>query len=424
MDKEMKNTNIYILLLMIFSGISLSSCGGGGGSNDILSQNDTSSVVEGVLIDSAIEGVYFESETQSGTTDSNGKFTFKQGEVVDFYIGDVLLGSALGDDLITPINFVSGAVDETDPQVTNILRFVQALDDDSNPDNGIFVSNNTRNALKDQVLDFSLNEADFESAFNGLSSAVLGNISLVSVSDARAHFVDSVDFLSGDQIISGVRSCRVSYLYDDTIYSQICFKNFPVTESCENSGLLETDLTGVDSNISITYQLSNSCSDTDSIFDASLLGDVESGTYGRVFLFGDDMTTVGTSFAPESADSVDVVINGETVTAGLTWSGQNGFDSDSAVGTLNVTEELISLRFAVFDDETFQSHLYVYSLDCNESDTNIIEFNSDCHFYSINNLNKRVMFNGVTLQVHPFDSEASIVNQATAPITLQGTLKW
>ena len=94
----------------------------------------------GTFIDSAVEGVVFTTATQSGTTDSAGTFIYLPGEVVSFYIGDILIGTATGSALLTPLDFVTGAIDETDPQVTNILRFVQSLDADNDPDNGITIS--------------------------------------------------------------------------------------------------------------------------------------------------------------------------------------------------------------------------------------------------------------------------------------------
>jgi hypothetical protein len=53
--------------------------------------------------------------------------------VVTFSIGGITLGSAVGQPQLTPIDLVPGAIDATDQQVTNILRFVQSLDADSDP---------------------------------------------------------------------------------------------------------------------------------------------------------------------------------------------------------------------------------------------------------------------------------------------------
>lgn len=189
---------LFLQILFVFAfSVSLFGCSGGGGETSTI---PASSSLQGVLIDSAVEGVRFESATESGLTNSSGAFTYKEGEVISFFIGDILLGSSPGADLVTPIDFVSGATDETNSEVTNILRFVQTLDSDSNPDNGIQITAATSATLTGQALDFSLSESEFEAVFDVLSGAVLGSISLVSVADAQKHFVNSVDFLNGSVI--------------------------------------------------------------------------------------------------------------------------------------------------------------------------------------------------------------------------------
>jgi len=116
------------------------------------------------------------------------------GEIVSLYIGDIFLGSAPGKSLLTPLDLVSGAIDETDPQVTNILRFTQSLDSDNDPDNGISISNIVATQALGQSLDFSLATADFEIAANALISMLTSGevTTLVDASAAQAHFVGSL----------------------------------------------------------------------------------------------------------------------------------------------------------------------------------------------------------------------------------------
>ncbi len=147
----------------------------------------------GTFIDSAVEGVVFTTATQSGTTDSAGTFIYLPGEVVSFYIGDILIGTATGSALLTPLDFVPGAIDETDPQVTNILRFVQSLDADNDPDNGITILAAVALAAAGQSLDFSLATGAFETAANALLTVLTSGAvnTLIDASAAQAHFTGS-----------------------------------------------------------------------------------------------------------------------------------------------------------------------------------------------------------------------------------------
>ena len=147
---------------------------------------------QGVFIDSAVEGITYTTPTRSGTTDSSGTFVYLFGELVTFSIGGITLGSAAGQPQLTPIDLVPGAIDATDQQVTNILRFVQSLDADSDPSNGISIPAAVLANAAGQTLDFNQATVAFEADANALL-ALLYPVpamppALVSEAAALAHF--------------------------------------------------------------------------------------------------------------------------------------------------------------------------------------------------------------------------------------------
>jgi para-nitrobenzyl esterase len=115
----------------------LAACSGGGGTAP-LAAVDTPST--GVFLDDAVEGLQYETDTLQGTTNSQGEFLYHQGETVRFHIGDIDLGQAEAEPVMTPIHLVNGATDETDPTVTNMLVFLQTMDVDGDPANGIHIT--------------------------------------------------------------------------------------------------------------------------------------------------------------------------------------------------------------------------------------------------------------------------------------------
>jgi hypothetical protein len=133
---------------------------------------------------------FYSTATLSGTTDADGTFTYFPSEVVSFYIGDILIGSAEGQDILTPLEFVPDAEDASHPEVTSILRFLQSLDEDGDPDNGITISQLTITQAASQELDFTLSEADFETAADALLSVLTGGevIELIDAAAALEHF--------------------------------------------------------------------------------------------------------------------------------------------------------------------------------------------------------------------------------------------
>lgn len=140
------------------------SCGGGGG--DPVPIPPTQSPKEGVFLDSAVEGIGYNTDTKNGLTDSDGTFTYQEGEIIKFTIGDILIGQALAKEILTPIDLVEGANDETNPTVTNICRFLQTLDNDNNLDNGISIIEAVRNAAKGEAINFDVNQIEFENDQN------------------------------------------------------------------------------------------------------------------------------------------------------------------------------------------------------------------------------------------------------------------
>jgi hypothetical protein len=78
--------------------LTLTSCGGSGGSDSTTATataTETETVSTGVFIDSAVEGLQYETSTQSGTTNSLGEYDYLAGETVTFSIGGIVLGSTI-----------------------------------------------------------------------------------------------------------------------------------------------------------------------------------------------------------------------------------------------------------------------------------------------------------------------------------------
>ena len=152
---------VKIPILIVAVMIGLIGCGGsgdGGGSNSA----PMSVVQEGVFVDSPVQGLHYETDTQSGTTDVNGKFFYMEGETVTFSMGDLVLGEALAAPVMTPIDMVPDATDETNPTVTNMIRFMQTLDEDNNFDNGIFLPPYVMEELQGRQINFNMDPVEFE----------------------------------------------------------------------------------------------------------------------------------------------------------------------------------------------------------------------------------------------------------------------
>jgi hypothetical protein len=151
-----------LLSVLCISVLTITSCGGGGGSGSSGTVNTGNANLQtGQLIDSVVEGVEYQTATQSGLTDANGNFVYLPGETVSFYIGGVPLGHAIGANRLTPVDLVIGAVDETNPTVTNICRLLISLDVDGDPSNGISITAAIRGEVEGRPIDFTIPNDEF-----------------------------------------------------------------------------------------------------------------------------------------------------------------------------------------------------------------------------------------------------------------------
>lgn len=109
--------------------------------------------LRGQFVDSPVSGIAYTTATQSGLTDSEGYFTFKEGEEVTFSLGELTLGTVMGQPEVTLFE-LSGAEptigneaissdlfhNTNYKKTANIAILLQTFDFDGNPDNGIEIT--------------------------------------------------------------------------------------------------------------------------------------------------------------------------------------------------------------------------------------------------------------------------------------------
>lgn len=125
-------------------------CGGGTGAFS------PGTPMTGVFLDSPVSGLGYETPAYHGTTGTGGAFSYQEGETVRFFVGDITLCEVQAMPIVTPMDCVGGAADVTHPMVTNMLVFLQSLDFDGNPENGIDINELMHREAMGMHLDFAL----------------------------------------------------------------------------------------------------------------------------------------------------------------------------------------------------------------------------------------------------------------------------
>ena len=158
----MPNTHMWVILRKLVpavAALALVSCGSGdGGWQGTVAGQTPASVTTGVFVDDPVQGLHYARGAYSGTTDAEGTFRCLRGEVVTFSVGDVTLGSTRCASVVTLLDLVPGA-DSDQPQVQAIASFLQSLDGDGDPQNGVIsITSTVRNWIAGAIADQGLGQ--------------------------------------------------------------------------------------------------------------------------------------------------------------------------------------------------------------------------------------------------------------------------
>src|SRR4051812_33554761 len=104
-------------------------------------------------------GLKYQTPTMSGFTTDDGEFQYRQGEVITFLVGGVVLGSveaASRLNLAQLANRVAGKIDKLhDPSITNLGRFIHTLDQDGNIETGVKIAPVVHELIGSAPINFS-----------------------------------------------------------------------------------------------------------------------------------------------------------------------------------------------------------------------------------------------------------------------------
>ena len=186
------NVSNRLALLASLTGL-LAACGGGGDDAAApaapVGAGPAAATTKGRFIDSAVANLGYTCgvapNQTSGVTDSLGQFDFVPATPAPsctFKVGAVVLGSAAADAVLTPYSLVAGATPGTaNTTVTNIARFLQSIDSDNNPANGITIQAETNAALSGAAAAaLSFSSPGFDAAAPALVAGAIPGRALVA----------------------------------------------------------------------------------------------------------------------------------------------------------------------------------------------------------------------------------------------------
>ncbi len=127
--------NILPLSLALALAAALSACGAGGDEEEQIV-----ATTSGVFRDAPVSGLWYQSRTGNGYTNSKGQFPYKPGEVYTFFVGQLKLGAYTPDRdnaMVTPASLVPAGTANREAIIVNISRLLMTLDEDNDASDGI-----------------------------------------------------------------------------------------------------------------------------------------------------------------------------------------------------------------------------------------------------------------------------------------------
>lgn len=216
----MYKNQLKYLSLVTCATLIITGCGGGGGSSTTTSTTSYT----GQVIDSYISNVSFSCGNINGITDENGSFTCNELPVT-FKIGNILLGTISSiptDGHIFPHDLLSiERTNLTDSNLIKMAQFLQTIDSNDNPNDGITV---------DDVTISSLESEDSYLTFDGTEISK----TLVTEETAIAHLQDSLDF------VESVSSTELPVNIAEVVYTPNSVLDTETIHTLEYMGAEET----------------------------------------------------------------------------------------------------------------------------------------------------------------------------------------
>ena len=201
----------WSLLTCLVLSVLMSACGGGNDNNHCNS-NRGPQTLTGRFIDSPVEGLRYSSfdtriadacASHSGATDSNGEFLYEPGHYVLFSFCPACTPFARfpAQAIVTPADIVDAAwpIEDKGRTFRNLLRFIQTLDVDGDPNNGIRLATIPTDVYYEAypvggtIMDidvFDVDESEFENddAILTIIGRVTNTSNLVDTQTAEEHF--------------------------------------------------------------------------------------------------------------------------------------------------------------------------------------------------------------------------------------------
>ncbi len=232
-------SRLHLCAFLVLIGIFVSGCGGGSGSSSSSGgggnpdQPDITDPVDppiesGVGYLRGYKGIFYITDSRRGYTGDDGRFFYEEGDTISFSLDEIEFGKTV----TTTSEVTLYDLFETDAAVNNAEKFLEAIDHDANPGNGIDINFYVGDA-GDFEIDFNVTErqfilayADYAESMASWSNLATGDIGQtddmfnITLSKGVATFIPSPSSStqSSDTSVAVIRNIKISPTSDYNRY--------------------------------------------------------------------------------------------------------------------------------------------------------------------------------------------------------------
>lgn len=179
----------------------------------------------GIFIDSAVGNISYSTDSIAGRTDSGGQFSYRKGETIEFFLGDLSLGQGNADESMSPLDLVPDSTINT-ASIINRAILLQSLDLDSDTSNGIAIPELSY-SLSAAAINFNQSVEAFSGDGNTLAYVRAAKsdatATLVLAATAKTHLAQSIGAAIATQTpsVSAQASAVVAQANDEIILTGV-----------------------------------------------------------------------------------------------------------------------------------------------------------------------------------------------------------
>ena len=274
-----KIITLIVMNIVLFTFVGCGGGSSGGGSTP------TATVQTGIFVDAPVQGLEYSTPTTSGYTNALGEFQYKTGETVTFKIGNFVLGSAIGGQIMTPLTLTGeNNLNNISAKATNIARLLQSLDMNTSNHGNIQIPI----ALHDlNVTNVNIeNDSDLNVIFTAAKQITSTSNSLIDTATAKNNMINFIQLYSQYSIFQNKRYFGGStqyYVLNMPSNGNVDLTKYYASVSESNSDALGTGFVQLyDSNMTLIKRLDSNESITAGTYIVKISG-LTSGSYVDVY---------------------------------------------------------------------------------------------------------------------------------------------